>query len=97
MKIDKSTTETIEWDIDLCKAQGEIKHENGVIVSHHINILKGGPTSEKTNLFDSNDYEFIKDVHKALGEYVQHVEEIMKGVTTPILPSIPQNVSEEVA
>lgn len=82
MNIERKTTEKITWDIDLCKAEGEITIEDGKILGQNICIFKEPETQESIgNRFSSDDPQFIRDVHRALGEYIQHVEGIMRGVT----------------
>lgn len=83
MKIDKLITENIEWDIELCKSTANITVDNGKIISQEVSIYKDCPEPEGSigNRFSSNDPQFIRDVHKALGEYIQHMDGIMRGVT----------------
>lgn len=81
MNIEKKTTEKITWDIDLCKAEGEITMENGKILDQTIRIFKDCPEpgDGPGNNFSSNDPQFIRDVHRALGDYIQHLDRIMRG------------------
>lgn len=81
MKIDKLITEKIEWDIELCKSTANITVDNGKIISQEVSIYKDCPEAEGSigNRFSSNDPQFIRDVHKALGEYIQHLDGIMRG------------------
>lgn len=81
MNIERKTTEKITWDIDLCKAEGEITMENGKILDQTIRIFKDCPEpgDGPGNNFSSNDPQFIRDVHRALGDYIQHLDGIMRG------------------
>lgn len=81
MNINRSTTEKITWDIDLCKAEAEIRVEDGKILGQTIRIFKDCPEPGDSpgNSFSANDPQFIRDVHTALGKYIQHLDGIMRG------------------
>lgn len=72
MKITKSTTEKIEWDIDGITATAFIEIENANILVQNVKLSV--PYSESENHFTANDFKFMKDVHKVLTDYIRHVE-----------------------
>lgn len=84
MKITKSTTEKIEWDIDLCKADAVIEMENGRLLSQKISIRKTVVGDNYLgNLFTSDDLTFIRDVHKALGDFIYHIDGSLEASQLP--------------
>lgn len=75
MEVVKLVTEKIEWDIDLCKADAVIEMENGRLLNHKISIRKTVVgDNDLGNLFISDDLTFIRDVHKALGDFICHID-----------------------
>lgn len=81
MEVVKSVTEKVVWDIDLCDASAVIRHRQGKIMEQIVAIVKTCPVtqSKQRSSFYSDDPQFIRDVHKALGEYIQHLDNIMRG------------------
>lgn len=79
MNIERKTTEKITWDIDLCEAEASITQENGKILSQIVGIKKKESDKEQHCVFWADDPQFIRDVHRALGDYIQHLDGIMRG------------------
>lgn len=73
MKVTTNSTETITWDIDGCSAQAGVLTEagRGVYINGVVILMKG---DSDNNRFESNDEQFIRDVHKALGELIAHTD-----------------------
>lgn len=70
MNIETNKTETITWDIEGCKATAST--ENTTIKNVVIAMLSGGASGD--NRMQATDEQFIRDVHKALTELINHVD-----------------------
>lgn len=79
MNIERKTTEKITWDIDLCEAEAFVTCENGKILNQVIGMTKLEASSDRHCVFWADDPQFIRDVHEALGKYIQHLDGIMRG------------------
>lgn len=86
MNIETNKTETITWDIEGCKATAST--ENTTIKNVVIAMLSGSASGD--NRMQATDEQFIRDVHKALTELINHVDK-QRGVgklDTPINPPV---------
>ena len=73
MNIESHKTENITWDIDGCTATATVSAESGKgIEITGVNI--GLSADLENNRIISNDEQFIRDVHKALGQLIAHVD-----------------------
>lgn len=74
MEVNTKKIQSIAWDIGLCDAKGQIVVENGKVLTNSIKIKKRVATNEIGSIFNSQDEEFIRDVYKALGEFIVHLD-----------------------
>lgn len=72
MNITKNSTETITWDIECCEAEARIELSNGLMKVPRVEIYI--KHDREFNCLITNSEQFIRDVHKALGQLIAHVD-----------------------